>query len=139
MDNELITKKSWWKSWKWILPISALVIVGIFISLCISEIDKVKTERENGLAFDQAKWKMKDDAGYLYRNEMLKDIMNNETLRKLNKKDVINLLGQPERIDKEYLFYTVTQQHMGFLPLHTTTLVIKLGSDGKENAIMIHE
>jgi hypothetical protein len=138
MDNELVTKKNWWKiNWKWLLALSAIVLIGIF--LVISEINFVKRERENGIGFDRAKWETKNDLDYAYRNKMLKDLVIHNKLKKLKKDQIIALLGPPDRIDNLYLFYEIAQERIGFFPLHTTTLVIKLSNDGTENLVMIHE
>lgn len=140
MDNELITEKSWWKiNWKWLLPVIAFILAGAIVLLAISEIGNVKKERENGTRFDQAKWQMKDGQSYIHRNGMLKDLVASKKLKKLKKEEVTDLLGQPDRIDGAYLFYRITQQSIGLFPLHTTTLVVKISDNGKENPVLIHE
>lgn len=141
MDNELITERSWWKrNWKWFLPLSAMIVFGIGIFL-ISSVTNilVKEERQQSIAFDREKWQDKDEFDYVYRNKMIMDLIDSETLKKLNEKEIIDLLGQPERIDSAYLFYRVSQEKIGFFPLHTTTLVVKLSGDDGENKVMIHE
>jgi hypothetical protein len=139
MDNELIPERSRWKiSWKWMLPLSAFFLVGVCIVLLMSQIGTVQKERAQGVGFDQAKWNAKNDQGYAYRNRMISDLIANDKLKKLSKREVIALLGQPDRIDKGYLFYRITQQRIGFLPVHTTTLVIKL-DEGIVKSVMIHE
>jgi hypothetical protein len=139
MNNELIPEPSRWKlNWKWMLPLSAFFLVGVCIVLLMSQIGAVQKERERGVDFDQEKWNAKNDQGYAYRNRMISDLIANDKLKKLLKREVIALLGQPDRIDKGYLFYRITQQRIGFLPVHTTTLVIKL-DEGIVKSVMIHE
>jgi hypothetical protein len=140
MENELIPDKSWWKkNWKWILPLAAIILFGCGISLIISQINVVKKERENGIAFDRSKWNTDHDPASPQRNKMIKDLIAGKKLKHLKKDQIISLLGPPDRIDSVYLFYKITQQHLGFFPLHTSTLVIKLSDGSKENAVMIHE
>jgi hypothetical protein len=140
MDNEVITKKSWWNTnWRWALPLSALALVAIGILFTISEVNATKEEREHGIAFDQVKWKEKDDRGYAYRNKMIRDLIADERLKKLEKEQVIDLLGLPDRIDNKYLFYRISQERLGSFPLHTTTLVLKLSEGDTVKSVMIHE
>jgi hypothetical protein len=117
----------------------------VLLSLCClacnnSQEDKSgKTEviSSTDITFNQTKWNTKDGNDYPYRNKMLQDLQSSDTLRHLKKEEVISLLGQPDRIDKNYLFYKIAQEHIGILPFHTKTLFIKLAKD--KNAIMIHE
>ena len=99
--------------------------------------EKSEAVSSTDITFDQTKWNTKDGNDYPYRNKMLQDLRNSDTLRHLKKEEVIALLGQPDRMDKNYLFYRIAQEHIGLFPLHTKTLVIKLAKD--KNAIMIHE
>lgn len=76
---------------------------------------------------------------YLYRNEMLKDLISNHSLKGLKKDELIDLLGPPDRIDSGYLFYMIAQKRLYFFPLHTKTLVIKLAKDSTVEWRKIHE
>ena len=76
---------------------------------------------------------------YPYRNEMLKDLVYNVALKGSKKEEVIDLLGQPDRSDSSYLFYAIAQERIGFFPLHTKTLVIKLTKDSTVEWRKIHE
>ncbi|MEO6488432.1 MAG: hypothetical protein ABIO04_00710 [Ferruginibacter sp.] len=90
--------------------------------------------------FDKTKWKIKEDKNYPYRNLMLKDLLINTKLHGLKKVEVLNLLGQPNRVDSNYLFYIVDQTHfVNIMPLHTKTLVIKFSNDGTVEWRKIHE
>jgi hypothetical protein len=136
MDDELIPEKKWWKSWQWLLPLTALALMGISVILLISEVVTANNERENGIGFNHARWRS-DSAN---RNKMLKDLVSNDKLKGLKKAEVITMLGQPDRMDNAYLFYQISQENIGFFPLHTTTLVIKLSdSSSIVEKVMIHE
>ncbi len=89
--------------------------------------------------FDKTKWSIKDATDYPYRDKMLNDLITNEKLKGLKKKEVIDLLGRPDRIDSSYLFYRIAQQRIGFFPLHTKTLVIKLTKDSTVEWRKIHQ
>jgi hypothetical protein len=139
MDNELIPQKSWWRAnLKWLLPLFIIGLIGLSLISFIYEANVLQMKRENGVIFDRTKWKSKNDEGYVYRNEMLKDLMTSNKLNKLKKTEIIDLLGEPDRIDSAYLFYKVMQQRIGSFPLHTVTLVIKM-NDSTDNAVMVHE
>ncbi len=89
--------------------------------------------------FDETKWKIKKDRDYPHRDNMLEDLIRNDSIRKFRKDEVLNLLGEPDRMDNNYLFYMITQKRIGFWPLHTKTLVIKLYEDSTINWMKIHE
>lgn len=76
---------------------------------------------------------------YPYRDKMLKDLITNHLLRGVKKEELVNMLGQPGRSDSDYLFYTIAQERLGFFPLHTKSLVIKLTKDSTVEWRKIHE
>ncbi len=136
MDNELLPEKSWGqKNWKWVLPLS------LFLLLCVVIVNSMLNvsyrETEKGMSFDKAKWETKKNSDYPYRNKIVKELMSSDTLKQLKKEEIINMLGKPDREDNSYLFYNIAQERLGFLPLHTKTLVIKLSDS--TNAVMIHK
>jgi hypothetical protein len=140
MDNELIPEKNWWRAnLKWLLPLAILGAIGLSFISFVYDANVSNMERENGIVFDQKKWNMKNEDGFAYRNVMLKDLIKSNKLKKLKKQEIIDLLGQPDRIDSAYLFYRVAQQRIGEFPLHTTTLVIKISNDTTGNAVMVHD
>ena len=121
-------------------------ILFLFILCCFAcnNTDNVKSEKASTpsltkLDFEKEKWMTKKGKGYPHRDKMLPAIFANDTIRQLEKDEVIDLLGPPDRIDSLYLFYLVAQKRAGFLPIQTKTLVIKISDDEKPNKIMIHE
>lgn len=105
-----------------------------------SEINRDVINRDSTASgFDKIKWSAKDDHHYPYRDVLLAGSLSNHTLDSLEKDEVIDLLGQPDRIDNNYLFYRISQKRMGFWPLHTKTLVIKIFEDGAIEWVRIHE
>ena len=125
-----------------IMPIRFLIV---FLSLCFlscKKEDRTETDKKETVpmaAFDKIKWKTKENRDYPYRDKMLDYLMTSDTLKKLKKEEVLNLLGQPDRIDSTYLFYRINQQRLYFFPLHTKTLVIKLKENDSVKSVMIHE
>lgn len=98
-----------------------------------------KTETKDTVKFEKAKWVMQENNDYPHRNAMLHDLVYNVPLKGLHCDSLINLLGAPTRIDSSYLFYRVEQKRIGFFPLHTRTLVIKMAADSTVAWRKIHE
>jgi hypothetical protein len=99
---------------------------------------KPTTKEEEPVPFDKVKWRAQVGNDYPYREQMLQDVIANEGLKGLKKVELIELLGQPDRVDSSYLFYRVSQKRIGFFPLNTKTLVIKLASDSTVEWRKIH-
>ena len=89
--------------------------------------------------FNESKWKIKEGDEYPYREKMLQDLVYNQQLKGLEKEELIDLLGQPDRSNKGFLYYTVEQKKLGLWPIHTTTLVIELSEDSIVKTRRIHE
>jgi len=89
--------------------------------------------------FNKTQWGTKEGSDYPYRDKMLKDIVYNDTIRTLNKGEIIKLLGNPDKIVEDHLYYMIVQKRLGFLPLHTKTMVIKLQEDNSIEWIKIHK
>ena len=92
------------------------------------------------MMFDADKWKVKEGKDFPYRNGMFKELMTNQEIRKLNKKQILDLLGepQPDRPDPNYLYYRISETRIGSWPLHTKTLVIKFTEDDTIDWMKIH-
>lgn len=94
---------------------------------------------ENDSIFSPEKWKIKDGSDHPYRNAMLKDLINDRDFRSLKRKEVLAVLGEPTRIDTNYLFYRIAQKRLGPWPIHTKTMVVKFTEDSLIEWIKIHE
>ena len=70
---------------------------------------------------------------------MLDDILYSDLIRSLGKDEILELLGEPDRSNDGYLYYTISQKRLVIWPLHTKTLVIKLTGDNNVDWIKIHE
>lgn len=91
------------------------------------------------IKFDKTKWGTKEDSDYPYRELMLHDIVYNDTIRELTKDELLELLGEPDRSNEGHLYYMISQKKLGFWPIKTKTLVIKLFEDNTIEWIKIHE
>jgi hypothetical protein len=97
------------------------------------------SEPENEMTFDKTKWAEKEGEDYPYRNLMLSNVIYNDTIRNLNKNDVLNLLGEPDRINEGYIYYMINQKRLVFWPLHSKFLVFKFKDKNTIDWIKIHE
>jgi hypothetical protein len=97
-------------------------------------------QEETPEKFDKTKWAIQKDRDYPHRDNMLNDLIDNYKLHGLKMDSIINLLGQPSRIDSLYLFYTIKQKRLGnIFPLSTKTLVIKFKEDSTLEWRKIHQ
>ena len=112
------------------------LIIFLFFIAC-----KNKDKKQEEQKFDKSKWGSQVDKTYPQRNLMIKDLINNHTLKGLKKEEVYNLLGEPSRTNNGYLYYTIDQQFFPNTswPIHTKTLVIKLTKDSTVEWRKIHE
>jgi len=120
-----------------------ILLIPVLFVACNSEsnvkqeTDKQKKHSER--VFDKTKWRVKEDGDYLYRNQMLTDIVYNDTIRNLNKVEILELLGKPDRVNENYFYYLVKENRLWFWTLHTKTMVIKFTNDSAIEWIRIHE
>lgn len=102
-----------------------------------SESEDPNTEFE--ITFDKTKWSLMDDKDYPYRDQMLNDVLYNDSIRTLIKYEILELLGEPDRSTDGYLYYMISQTRIGAWPLRTKTMVIRLSEDSSIDWIKIHE
>jgi hypothetical protein len=98
-------------------------------------------ERESvsEMTFDKSKWAVKEGGDYPYRDQMVNDVLYNDTIRSLNGEEILGLLGKPDRINEGHLYYRITETSLGFWTLHAKTLVIKLSADNSIEWIKLHD
>lgn len=122
-----------------------IFIIPLLLSVlaCNSEKDEkpglIDHETMSEITFDQTKWGIKEGLAYPYRDQMLNSIVYNDTVRSLNKDEILDLLGEPDRKNNGYLYYLISQRRLGFWPLHTKTMVVKLSENNTIDWIKIHE
>lgn len=122
-----------------------LLILILFFSSCScnNEQQKVTPQKEvleeSELAFDRVKWNMKEGVSYPYREQMLNNVIYNDSLRALNQKDVIAHLGEPSRVQDNYVYYLLEEKKVLMLTLTARTLVIKFNEEDRVEWMKIHE
>jgi hypothetical protein len=126
------------------IPFMQLKVLLLLLAVCClacnnGKAKKTVSETTTAIEFDTTKWKTKDGDDYPYRDELLTYLTTNNKLKGWKKDSVIAFLGQPDKIDSNYLFYSIAQKRLGFFPLHTKTLVIKLAADSTVEWRKIHE
>ena len=102
-----------------------------------TEVPEVKPENE--MVFDKEKWVTKKGKDYPYRDRMLDDVVYNDTIRTLNKGQVIELLGEPDYKKEGHLYYRITESRLGSWTMKTKTMVIKLRENDSIEWIKIKE
>ncbi len=79
--------------------------------------------------FDKIKWQQKDDQGYTYRDKMAGDLITSKTLDGLKRADVLNLLGNPDRNEQNYLFYELLEEKAYGFSLNKKVMLVYIGAD----------
>ncbi|NNL01605.1 MAG: hypothetical protein HKP39_04960 [Eudoraea sp.] len=120
-----------------------VIILFLCITACTSEkkenSDPAVNESSNAIAFEKEKWAVKEGEDYPFREQMLADIVYNDTVRTLNKDEILGLLGAPNRTNEGHLYYMIEETRLGSWTLHSKTLVIKIAEDSTIEWIKIHE
>lgn len=106
-----------------------LLLLGLMA--CGQEMEQV--------TFDQEKWLIKEGKDYPHREQMVNDVLYNDTIRSLNKAQLLGLLGAPDRNNEGHLYYLIKQPRLLGWPLHTTTLVVKMEDENKVEWIKLHK
>jgi hypothetical protein len=124
------------------------VILVILFLCCISckndreaNISESKVKPESEMMFDKDKWRIKEGKDYPYRDKMLNDIVYNDTVRILEKDEVLNLFGEPSyyRDSENFLYYRITETRIASWIIHSKTMVIKLSEENTVDWIKIHK
>jgi len=120
-----------------------IVFLFVFCFACKSDreenVENKKRNQDREMVFDKEKWKIKEGKDYPYRDEMINDIVYNDTIRMLNKEQLLKLLGKPDYIKESHLYYRIIETRIGNWVIKTKTMVIKLIEDSSIEWIKIHE
>jgi hypothetical protein len=121
-------------------------MIIIFISLFTSCKSDIESSDENAQAnlemkFDKEKWLTYEGTLFPYRKSMLHDLMHSDSIRSLNKKELLALLGKPSYMldDKSYLYYVIDGKQFGFWTVKNETLVIKISDADSVEWMKIHK
>lgn len=118
-----------------------LTCLSLAVCLACSPTDEKKSISEPKATddtFNPEKWRTREKENYPHRKAMLDDLVKNQQLKSLRHKEVITLLGQPDRTDSAYIFYKVDETRIQFMVLNSKTLVIKFNPDSTVNWVKIH-
>ena len=113
-----------------------LKLITLFILIYIFS---CKPDTVTDTTFDKEQWTVKHNDDYPYRPSMLNNVVYNDTIRTLNKAEIIDLLGEPDRRNEGYIYYMIEQKRLGFWPLHSRFLVVKFKDNDSIEWIKIHE
>ena len=91
------------------------------------------------IPFDRAQWGMKEGSSYRYRDQMMDAVLYGDTLRGLKRDGLLEILGAPDREQEGHLYYTVSENRLGFWTLNKKSIVIKLKADDSVEWIKLHE
>lgn len=120
-----------------------IVFLFVFCFACKSDreenVENKKRNKDSEMVFDKEKWKVKEGKDYPYRDKMINDIVYNDTIRMLNKEQLLKLLGKPDYIKESHLYYRIIETRIGNWAIKTKTMVIKLIEDSSIEWIKIHE
>jgi len=120
-----------------------IVFLFVFCFACKSDreenVENKKRNKDSEMVFDKEKWKVKEGKDYPYRDKMINDIVYNDTIRMLNKEQLLKLLGKPDYIKESHLYYRIIETRIGNWAIKTKTMVIKLIEDRSIEWIKIHE
>ena len=104
----------------------------------LTDIEKVKNKGDKMINFDSEKWQIKEGGQYPYREQMLNDLIQNDSIRNLSQKELLSLLGPPKKIDNNHIFYLISEKK-AIITLHTKTLVIKYKNEEELEWMKIHQ
>lgn len=115
--------------------ISLRLLVFISVLVCACNCDR---------KFDKRFWQQKGDLDiYPKREKMLNDLVNNHQLKGLTYKQVIDLLGKPERYSDEEpntaTYNIVTDYGLDIDPVYLKHLEVKFSSDSFVTDVNIRE
>jgi hypothetical protein len=105
------------------LRLVVITIITLFFSTCNQD-----------QKFDKASWQQQGDLGiYPNREKMLKDLMNHHQLKGLTYKQLVDLIGEPEKYSDEEpntaTYNIVTDYGRDIDPVYIKNLEVKISSD----------
>ncbi len=120
----------------------AHIVIAFLISCCFgckTEPAETPDTNKNAHPFNQAQWQTKEGDNYPYREKMFHTVVYNDTIRSLNKEEILEVLGPADRSENNHYYYRISQTKLRDWPLHTTSMVIKFSEADSVVWIKIHE
>jgi len=99
---------------------------------------------ENKIKFEKDRWTIKGDLGiYPYRSQMLDDLIQNQELKGLTYKQLIDKIGEPEKgydSDSNSIYYDIVIDYgQDIDPVYVKTLEFNLDRDSIVTDFKINE
>ena len=88
--------------------------------------------------FNQKEWLEKEGKDYPNRPAMLEAVIYSDSLRTLNKSQLLETLGPPDYERENHLYYRISESRLGFWTLKTQSIVIKISNEGIVEWIKTH-
>src|SRR5215218_9071436 len=106
----------------------------VFCCLCLCCMMLLVCSCKTHHKFEKMKWNVKDDMGiYIYREQMLYDLMHHHQLKGLSYNHVVDLIGTPENRSHKSgnkVFYNIVKKfNNDIVPNYTKSLMLQLNSD----------
>lgn len=119
----------------------SILLVVLFLLYLLDDSSQVGSAHieQAPVEFDKSKWKTKENEVYPFRDQLVNQVLYNDTIRTLKKEELIEILGKPDRINDGHLYYLISKKQLGLWTLHAKTLVIKMKDDDSIEWIKIHE
>ncbi len=108
--------------------LNKILIFIIFISLISCE-----TKNAKEIHFDKVKWNEKIDGFYIYRKNMIKDLMKNHLNKGQKMKTIIEMLGKPDNYqnkkNNEMVYEIMVDYGFDIDPMESKKLIIEFDND----------
>lgn len=118
---------------------AGIVVAGLFFFIsCSDEQNDKVAPPPPGSNFTKL-WQSDRYGNYPYREMLYANVMKDDSIRALSQKQLLNMLGTPDRSEDNYMYYIIKRKKIGFLTLHTQTLVIKYKDSLHLDWMKIHE
>jgi hypothetical protein len=94
------------------MQITKLLLLSL---LLVSACARKPKPPQPGIPFEKTKWSMVEKGEYTYRQQMVKDLVNNHKWTMVTKDSLLQMLGQPDDIENEinYLYYYEKEPMLG--------------------------
>ncbi len=116
-----------------------LLLLLCFLSCADDKTSSTSTPTNQAQKFNKSQWQEKRNNEYTYREKMYLDVLYNDTIRKLSKKEILTLLGKPTKTVNNHYYYLISEKKLGFFVLHQKHLVIKFKDSTNIEWIKVHE
>lgn len=97
--------------------------IAVIISLCFIACGAPVKEP---MKFDKSGWNDYSDGIYLYREQMLNDLIENHKLKGLTYHQLVDLLGKPDGYDETVYYEVVVEYGSNIDPVYVKSLLFDL-------------